>query len=586
MTQTPDLVVLYTGRRGEKGDTGVGDPGPRGFSFNAKGIWANGQTYAPGDGVSAQSTAAAGITSLFIQRDTAPESVSTVEPRVDTGRWLEVGPQDLSNVTGTIWRVVQALHGFTSIGQPVGYSVTSNRWVLASNQVGDEDAVAVVRDIISPSEFILQSSGEITGLDPSIIMPAGATEFIPGRFYYVDRVRGFLTLEKTVEATNFGSQAIIVATGPTQGVVLQWQNTPNVVGRRAVGFDRFFYAAAPGQTVFTGVDLDGNVLVYQVTNQTQVLIDGVELSYRDDFDAITGTSIVLASPLAGGESVEIRTLAEPLDAISPSTALPLDNIATLFDGVTRRFPLTVGAGLPLALGPSQNCLIWLDGNTQEPYADYLVIAGATTDSDIEFTEAPAAGARFWGLAGTAISNLSFLEVDTLIADVATIGTLNFTSGNGGTLALSGGLTSPSANITTGTVGTLSGTSLSYASGAISGTLTLGNLTATTATIGTATVAGTATIGTISATTATIGTATVTGALAAGSASITGALSAGSGTITGTLSAATLNATSFTGTNMTLTGQIEGAGLRATTIQGPTAGGQIVATNMTFDEGTF
>lgn len=399
------FTVLFAGRRGVPGLKGdKGDQGDPGRSINMRGIWASGTTYAPGDAVTDDSTAAQGIFSLFVQRDTAPSSVSNTSPRLDPGRWSEVGATDLSNVTGAIWRVVQNAHGFTGVGQPVTFSQPADRWVLATNSLGQPSAVAVVREIISPNEVILQGSGEISGLDPAIITPGPAAQFTPGRFYYASSAPGFLTESPTVSAVNFTSNAMLLATGPASGVVLQWQATPNTVGLRPVAMNSFFYDAAPGQTVITGVDLDGNTLAYTTADQMRVLVGGVDVSGFDGFTATTGTSVTLATALVGGERIEVRVLAEPLAALVPGTAAVVDSIQTLFDGVSRRFPLTVGAGTAVTLGPAQNVLVWLDGNAQEPNVDYLIVAGVSTASDIEFSVAPAPGTRFWAIVGLPTAN--------------------------------------------------------------------------------------------------------------------------------------------------------------------------------------
>lgn len=426
------FTVLFAGRRGVRGLQGPpGNPGPAGRSINMRGIWAGGTTYAPGDAVTDDSTAAQGIESLFIQRDTAPPSVSTTPPRLDPGRWAEVGATDLSNVTGAIWRVNQAAHGFTAVGQPVTFSQSANRWVLASNRAGEPAAVAVVRDVVSPNEAILQGSGEISGLNPAIITPGPAAQFTAGRFYYASASDGFLTETPTVAAVNFASNAMLLATGPTSGVVLQWQATPNIVGRRAVGAVSFFYTAGVGQTVFSGVDLDGNTLAYEVSDQTRVLVNGTDVSSYDGFTASTGNSLTLAAPLSGGERVEIRVLAEQLTATAPASGVVVDSITTLFDGVTRRFPLTVNGGQPLALVPSQNVLVWLDGTGQEPFTDYLVLAGVSTDSDIEFAVAPSPDTRFWAIAGVPIASMTTLNAAQVNASQSLgVGGVNILSGIG------------------------------------------------------------------------------------------------------------------------------------------------------------
>jgi len=581
------FVVLYTGRRGQEGVPGDSIPGPQGPGFNARGVWSSGAIYRPGDAVVDDGTAVAGVNSLFIQRATAPEGISTTSPRNDSGRWMEIGAADLSNVTGSIWRVSQLAHGFVSVGTPIGYSVSADRWVPASNKIGDEIAVGVVREVISPDQFIVQTSGEITGLDPALIRPDGTAAYTPGQFYYVSRLRGRVTQTPTEPAPGFTSNAILLATGPTSGVVLQWQQTPNVVGRRPVGFNEFYYDAAAGQTVFSGNDLTGNSLIYQVSDQNQVFVDGDLLTQFDGYDASDGLTVVLTSALSGGERVVVRAIAEPLQAIAPATALPVDNISPLFNGTERRFPLTVGGGSSVALGPSQNVILFLDGNAQEPLTDYRVIAGDTTDSDIEFTVPPAQGARFWAIVGTAVSNLSFIEVNTLIGTTGTVQDFNFTTGIGDSLTLDTLTVAGTAGLDAATVGTLTAT-----------TATLGTVDYTVATGTTLGVTGTAMINTAVITTGTLGTLSVTGATTLASLTVNGAATLNTLTTSGlaTLAAATvtgaLNAGSaavaglLTAASATVAGTAEAATLRANTLRGPTAGGAITAQDLVVDEGVF
>jgi hypothetical protein len=581
------FVVLYTGRRGEPGASVAGPPGPRGPGFRARGAWALGTDYGPGDAVTDASTVALGINSLYIQRDDTVRAPSSVRPRNNPGRWLEVGPADLAGFTGTIWRVSQINHGFTAIGTPVGYSALADRWVAASAALGEEIAVGVVREVISPNEFIIQTSGEITGLDPAIIRPDGATQFDTGQLYYVSRLRGRLTLTASPPVPGFASNAMILATGPTSGVVLQWQQTPNVVGRRPVGFNEFYYTAAPGQTVFSGPDTQGNTLTYQVSDQNQVFVNGQLRVQAGGYSALTGTSFVLATPAAGGEQVVFRAIAEPLQAIAPATALPADNIGGLFNGVDHTFPLTVGGGNPVALGPAQNALVFLDGTPQQPDVDYLLVPGSGTDTDIEFTAPPAPGTRFWATVGVAVSNLSFIEVNTLLADTATLVSLTFATGTGaslalGTLTVSGvaGFDTTSAQnlaATLATIGTLGYTSASGTTLTVTGTATIANAVVTTGTYDNLTVAGMLNASSVTVNGhADVNSLAVEDAAVFSFAAVTGALNAGSFTAAGAVTAG----------SVATAGTAEAATLRAAILRGPTAGGNVVAQNFEIDEGVF
>lgn len=581
-----NFVVMYTGTRGGAGPSTKGDPGDEGPGFRARGEWDEGQTYAPGDAVTHHGTAAAGIQSLFVQRADVPSSPSLLAPRLDVGRWAEIGALDLSNVTGAIWRVYQLAHGFEHVGAPVGYSAAADRWVPAANKIGGEIGVGVIREVLSVDEFIVQTSGDITGLDPAVIWPEGTSAFVPGQFYYVDSRRGRLNLEPTVDAPGFAANAMLLATGATSGVVLQWQQTPNVIGRRPVGYRDFYFTGTAGQTVITGGDLDGNPLIYQVSDQTEVYIDGLRVSPRGGFTATTGVSVVLAAALSGGEAVTVRVLAEPLAAIAPATAVITDNIAPQFDGIRRRFPLTVGGGEPLALGPASNVLVWLDGNTQEPFTDYLVIAGEDTTSDIEFVSAPPTGTRYWALAGAAISNLAFLEVNTLVAQTTTTQQLNFLTANGGSLQTDTLDADDADFITmfseTGTFINVTVTGILDFEDGVGGALTLDAL----GTVG-LTVTGVATIAGLTLTAGTANTFSVTGVLSAGSANITGAMTAGSAAIPGSLTAGSVTVSGAMAANsLNVVGTSEANILRAAQLRGPTAGGQIEAFDLTVDEGVF
>lgn len=579
------ITVLFAGPRGLTGNKGdQGDQGDPGRSITVRGLWASGQVYRPGDAVTGDSTGMTGVNSLFVQRDTAPESVSNTPPRDDPGRWAEVGPEDLTSVTGTIWRVTQLAHGFTAVGQPVGYNGPLGRWVTTGNRITDEPAVAVVKEIVSVDEVVLQGSGIISNLDPSIILPPGATEYQAGALYFTAVSRGNLTTEQTTEAINFTSNAVLLATGPTEGIVLQWQSTPNIVGRRAVGLTTFFYEATPGQTVFSGNDLDGRTLNYVPSDQTEVYVDGVFLNAMTDFTAVDGTAVTLTAPLAGGEQVLIRVPAEPLTAIAPATSLPVDDISGLFDGVTTRFPLTVGGGAPLTFGPSQNTLVWLDGNAQEPFADYTVVPGVSTQSEIEFTNPPDEFTRFWALAGVAVSNFSFLEVDTFIATQATIQTLDFDSATGIDLTVNN---LDALDIQTGTLAVL--TSAVIEALVVSTSTTTATLNATTSITspsitGTTSVTSPSIVATTSMTTPTI---TVAGATNTDSLAVTAGITGATMTLTGNASVAGLTASSFLNSvSITATGTSSAATLRAATLREPFAGGQINILNATFDEGTF
>ena len=410
-----ELMVLFEGRRGLRGRPGdKGDTGDPGRSIRTRGTWNAGNAYAPGDAVSADSSAAAGIRSLFVQRDGTATEASTTEPRDAPERWAEIGPTDLSNVTGAIWRVTQINHGFDQIGEPVGYSPSAERWVSANNRQNDEVAVALVRDIPSSTEIVLQSTGEIFDLDPSLILPSppSGEQFEPGQLYYVAASRGRLTLEPTINDSAYASKPILLATGPTSGVVLPWQQTENRVDDRLVALDKFLFIATEGQTVLEGEDENGDDLEYQVGDQTEVFVNGLKLRRNADYAATNGTSITLADPLSEGDWVAVWTPSEPLTVIAPATSIKLDPIDDLFDGDRRVFPVTVDDGVIVGNQPTDNTLIWIDGNALEPRVDYEIDVDPDdiNASIITFTEAPQLGQRFWGITGVPVGGNTQLAV--------------------------------------------------------------------------------------------------------------------------------------------------------------------------------
>ena len=404
MTRGTAVNILFGGRRGPRGRPGDdGPPGPQGPGFRAKGVFVSGDEYGPGDAVQAEASSIAGVQSLYVQRSQVPLSPAVAAPRDEPFRWIEIGVFDLANFTGAVWRVTQIAHGFTGVGQPVAFSPVVERWVQASNKIGEQPAVAVVREIISVDEVLLQGSGDISNLDPSIIFPQPAAAFEPGRFYYVSSVNGRLTLEPTAPSPGFAANAMLVATGATTGVVLQWQQTPNIVGRRPVGYNRFFYDATAGQTTFTGPDLEGETLFVDFPDEVKVFVDGALMSARDEYTVPDEDTVLLDTGAVDGARVEIWVPAEPLTATAAAAGQLIDNISNQFDGTQTVFPMTIFGGDPVGLAAAQSVLMVLDGSIAEPFTDYEIIPGSSTLAAIRFAAPPPQGMRFWAVLGTALS---------------------------------------------------------------------------------------------------------------------------------------------------------------------------------------
>jgi len=69
--------------------------------------------------------------------------------------------------------------------------------------------------------------------------------------------------------------------------------------------NRFLYTATSGQTTFSGSDDDGRTLTYSDSKFTDVFLNGVLLDPNSDYNATTGTSIVLTSGATAGDIVEV-----------------------------------------------------------------------------------------------------------------------------------------------------------------------------------------------------------------------------------------------------------------------------------------
>lgn len=404
-TSSAQLVVVHDGRRGAPGLKGdKGDAGDQGGSINILGAWSPGTTYSPLDAVSWRSSLTAGVNSLYVQRSTVAAAPSSTPPNEDLSRWTEIGAVDWDNAFGGIWEVLQLDHGFTAVGQPVGYSYQSESYVLADSRNLDELGVAIVREIVSPDRVVLQSSGEIPGLNPDVIWPSGSS-WEPGRVYYVSPQRGYVQITKPTDSSHFVNPIVIptrdAGGGKRDGVALPWTPTggPSAGAEIPVGRKKFFYTATSAQTVFTGPDSEGNTMSYTPGTNTDVFYNGALLNPAQ-YEATDGATVTLLGGLVGaiGQVLQVWTPDRPLSIPVPSTVVKIDNIESGFNGTLTVFKLRV-ATVALDLTTSLNTMIWLDGNPQEADVDYVVSddPGEAGTSIVTFAFAPPAGTRFWGI---------------------------------------------------------------------------------------------------------------------------------------------------------------------------------------------
>lgn len=404
-SETIPLVVVHDGSRGPRGFPGdKGDQGDQGVSITILGPWAQGFSYEPADAVTARSSANAGVQSLWVQRDNTATDPSDIEPYLDLARWSEIGATDISNITGAIWTIYQLNHGFTEVGTPVCFSLATGQWEQVSNRLDGNLAIALVREVVSTDLAILQTTGEIPNLNPNVIVPAGSA-WEPGKVYYTSNDLGKLQVTPPLPTDiNRVIQPILIPTGfhlnqgpgEAYGVVLPWRPTPNVIGTSVVPAKKFFFTGTAGQTVISGLDLRGNQLAYTPGDATSVFVNGLNLDDLTAYTGVDGITIVLVTPLGAGDNVEIWTPDGAIVPILPSTAVKLDSIEALFNGVLTTFPLTLNAN-PIVILSAPSVTVYIDGFAQEPLVDYTT-ADNGNFSTITFAAPPSVGDRFWAIA--------------------------------------------------------------------------------------------------------------------------------------------------------------------------------------------
>ena len=144
-----ELIIVHEGARGKQGIQGdQGIPGEQGDSIHLVGTWQEGGVYGPLDAVNWRSSSMQGVQSLFIQRDTFTEQVSTIEPQLEPARWVEIGAIDLSRYTASAWRVTQNAHGFLYIGTAIAFNGQVMRYVHANASIEEKVGFALIREVV------------------------------------------------------------------------------------------------------------------------------------------------------------------------------------------------------------------------------------------------------------------------------------------------------------------------------------------------------------------------------------------------------------------------------------------------------
>jgi len=388
---TAKLVIVHNGTRGSKGYTGDdGDQGLPGDSFNMIGPWVSGTTYSPLDAVTSRSSAADGVTSLFIQKSSQASSVSLVEPHLDPARWDEVGATDTESSFGGVWKVIQPSHPFSKVGQPAALRATG--YELAQSTSADTVGIALVRGIIDSNTFLLQSTGGLSNIDPTVFI--GSTPVL-GTLYYVSSSAGLLTSTPPVASNLFVNPILKTGNDTTKGAVLPWvpvSNEVTLVGTPTAR-TKYYFTATAGQTVFTGLDDEGSTLDLS-SGLVEAFQNGLNLRDTDQF-TFDATTLTLTAAATLDDKLEIWS--DELVARQPIAGSKIDPL--IFDGVTTVFSLDVGAVNISTLILSPTLGVFLDGNPQEPDVDFVVFDDGGTIS-ISFTIAPEAETGFWAIIPT------------------------------------------------------------------------------------------------------------------------------------------------------------------------------------------
>jgi len=186
----------------------------------------------------------------------------------------------------------------------------------------------------------------------------------------------------------------------TKNSIMIWNGTawqpPGVTV--APGFRaRYVYLATAGQTVFTGVDINGLAPVF--TNEGHdVYLNGVRLVPQIDYttDAAADSMTMVEAPGAG--TVVQWDLMIPPDQINSAQVDCFKVQPLVPDGVKTTFALSYidpVAGPPAVavdVGSGAQLQVSLDGVIQEPSVDYTALG-----STLSMAAAPAADSRFWAV---------------------------------------------------------------------------------------------------------------------------------------------------------------------------------------------
>lgn len=210
------MVQVFAGPRGPSGASGSnGANGADGTSFRALGAWSSLVTYVTGNAVTARSLADPSVNSLWIVKDAQSPAVG-VEPYLDTISWQELTGGASS--AGTL-AVSQVGHGFTSIGQPVAFDLSTGAYEPADARALRLVTTGVVSAINDVDNFSIQFSGRVIGAQASAI--TGAAAWVEGEVYFLSSVPGQVQTAAPSENGYYAQiVAIALAAGATSDLLL------------------------------------------------------------------------------------------------------------------------------------------------------------------------------------------------------------------------------------------------------------------------------------------------------------------------------------------------------------------------------
>jgi hypothetical protein len=157
----------------------------------------------------------------------------------------------------------------------------------------------------------------------------------------------FITLNGVVQHTNayaISGRVLTFSEAPANGDEIEIRTVTQQVGSVQLrDYKSYTYQPTVATTTFTGADLYGNVLAYDL-EKVEVYLNGARLVSVLDYTATTGTSIVLTASITSSDTLEVVSLARAAfmdwDAIKPNTATltatTADQIVDTFSAVNYR----------------------------------------------------------------------------------------------------------------------------------------------------------------------------------------------------------------------------------------------------------